>query len=162
MPDGSNSPDAPITVYVDGDIKAFPFIQDLKRAGLRLVNEGGKTFLRKQEERDELPDTITEALDDAKDALSRAEIADALELIERAERLVQENEADKETAANIAFEIAIECSHLIASINLLLAGIEGEQIKVAEYDIRSGTVVNGLYGLEWGVDRIQRLAEKVK
>ena len=120
MPDGSNSPDAPITVYVDGDIQACPFIEDLKRAGLRLVQENGKTYLRRADK------------------------------------------ADKETAANIAFEIAIECSHLIASINLLLAGIEGEQIKVAEYDVRSGTVVNGLYGLEWGVDRIQRLAEKVK
>jgi hypothetical protein len=93
MPDGSNSPDAPITIHVDGDIKALPFIADLKRAGLRLVQEGGKTFLRKQEERDELPDTITEALDDAKEALNRAEIADALELIERAERVIKRQEA---------------------------------------------------------------------
>lgn len=93
MPDGNHSPDAPITIHVDGDIKALPFIADLKRAGLRLMTEGGKTYLREQEERDELPDTITEALDDAKEALNRAEIADALELIERAERVVKRQAA---------------------------------------------------------------------
>ena len=40
-----------------------------------------------------LPDTITEALDGAKQALSKNEVADALELIERAEKVVKRQAA---------------------------------------------------------------------
>lgn len=82
MPDGSHSPDAPITVYVDGDIQALPFMEDLKRAGLRLVNEGGKTYLRPLAERDEPEeterDTIPRLLERAREELNRAEVAYAI------------------------------------------------------------------------------------
>lgn len=72
MPDGNHlSPDAPITVYVDGDIKALPFIADLKRAGLRLVQEDGKTFLRKQEERDEPEEAERDTIDRQQQVINR-------------------------------------------------------------------------------------------
>lgn len=46
MPDGS-TPATPVTIHVDGDLEAVPLIQDLTRAGLRLVEENGQTWLRR-------------------------------------------------------------------------------------------------------------------
>lgn len=96
MPDGSNSPDAPITVYVDGDIQALPFIEDLKRAGLRLVTEGGKTFLRRASQPAETEPTLNEILSGIRlhlNSASGTDIARALELIERAEQVVKRQAA---------------------------------------------------------------------
>lgn len=36
-----------VTIHVDGDLLAVPFIKDLNRAGLRLVQENGETWLRR-------------------------------------------------------------------------------------------------------------------
>lgn len=46
-----------LTIHVDGDLEAVPLIKDLTAAGLKLVQEGGKTWLRKVEPQAEADET---------------------------------------------------------------------------------------------------------
>lgn len=51
--------------------------------------------------------------------------------------------------------VSIELQHLNALVNLLRAAIEEKRVEVRELDLTSGTVVNSLWSIEWGLDRIQ-------
>jgi hypothetical protein len=54
-----------------------------------------------------------------------------------------------------SLDVEIELQHISATVNLLRAAIEEKRIEVRELDIRTGTVVNSLWSIEWGLDRIK-------
>jgi hypothetical protein len=56
--------------------------------------------------------------------------------------------------------IDIELQHLNATVNLLRVAVETKRVEVHEYDMTTGTVMNSLWSLEWGLDRIKAEIER--
>lgn len=57
--------------------------------------------------------------------------------------------------------ILIECAHMSGTLNLLRSAVESESIEVTENDMRSGTVIQALWSLQYGVDRVEWLMDRL-